>query len=79
MRKPGVVEKCILCHHRTTAGEPPACVEACPAGARIFGDQNETGSAIAKALKQHKAVRLKEEAGTGPNVFYVRSYNDPTA
>ena len=78
VRMGGVVEKCILCHHRTTAGELPYCVEACPAGARIFGDQNDPNSGIAKALAAHKATRLKEEKGTKPNVFYIRSYNDPT-
>ncbi|MBE0501836.1 MAG: 4Fe-4S dicluster domain-containing protein [Desulfuromonadales bacterium] len=77
VRKAGVVEKCILCQHRTTAGELPACVEACPASARIFGDQNDPNSNIAMALKKHKATRLKVEEGTDPNVYYIRSYNDP--
>jgi len=79
VRKAGVVEKCILCHHRTTVGEQPACVEACPASARIFGDQNDPTSTIAQTLKQRKASRLKEQEGTEPNVFYVRSYDDPKA
>lgn len=78
VRASGVVEKCILCHHRTSAGLQPACVEACPASARIFGDQNDPQSKIALTLKKHKATRLKETEGTEPNVFYVRSYNDPT-
>ncbi len=81
VRAAGVVEKCILCHHRTTAGLQPACVDACPANARIFGDLNDPASDISKALKTNgKTVkRLKEDEGTEPNVFYVRSYNDPTA
>lgn len=79
VRESGVVEKCIFCHHRVTAGLQPACVEACPAGARIFGDQNDAGSSISKALKSHaKSVRrLKEEEGTSPNVYYIRSYDNP--
>lgn len=77
VRKSGVVEKCILCHHRTTAGELPACVEACPANARIFGDLNDPASAIAQALKKHKATRLKEKEGTDPNVYYIRNYSNP--
>ncbi len=77
VRKAGVVEKCILCHHRTTNGLLPACVDACPANARMFGDLNDPISAIAKALKQHKSTRLKVDEGTDPNVYYIRSYNDP--
>ncbi len=77
VRISGVVEKCIFCHHRTMAGELPTCVETCPASARIFGDLNDPNSGGAKALAAHKATRLKEEEGTDPNVFYIRSYNDP--
>lgn len=77
VRKAGVVEKCILCHHRTTHGLQPACVDVCPADARIFGDLNDPNSAIAHALKKHKSTRLKVEEGTDPNVYYIRSYNDP--
>lgn len=74
IRRAGVVEKCILCHHRTTNGKAPACVEACPAKARIFGDQNDATAEIAQVLKKEKAVRLKEKEGTEPNVFYVRQF-----
>ncbi len=78
VRRAGVVEKCILCHHRITHGLLPACVDACPAKARIFGDLNDPQSEISQALKKHKAFRHKEEAGTEPNVYYIRSYDDPT-
>ena len=78
VRRSDVVEKCTFCHHLTTAGQLPACVEACPADARIFGDLNDPKSKIAQALTSHKATRLKEEEGTDPSVFYIRSYNDPT-
>lgn len=78
VRADGVVEKCILCHHRTTNGLQPACVEACPASARIFGDLNDPNSAIGQLLKKHKAFRLKEDEGTEPSVYYIRSYEDPT-
>lgn len=75
VRKAGVVEKCILCHHRTTNGLMPACVDTCPARARIFGDQNDPNSEISQTLKKFKSVRLKEEEKTSPNVYYVRSFN----
>jgi Fe-S-cluster-containing dehydrogenase component len=75
IRKAGVVEKCTFCYHRTTNGLQPACVEACPAEARIFGDQDDPNSRIAKVLKTHKSFRLKEEAGTRPNVHYIGKYS----
>lgn len=74
IRRPGVVEKCILCHHRTTHGLQPACVEVCPSQARIFGDQGDPKSEIALSLAKHQAVRLKESEGTEPNVFYIRRF-----
>jgi len=74
IRRDGVVEKCIFCHHRITNGLEPACVVACPAKARIFGDQQDLNSEIAQILKKEKAVRLKEEEGTEANVFYVRKF-----
>ena len=78
VRNMGIIEKCTFCYHRTIVGELPACVEACPSDARIFGDQNDPNSVIAKILAVHKATRLKEEEETEPNVYYIRSYNDPT-
>lgn len=74
VRKDGVVEKCILCHHRTTNGLQPTCVDACPSGARVFGDQNDPNSALSQVLKKYKATRLKEEEKTNPNVYYVRNF-----
>jgi len=78
VRKAGIIEKCTFCYHRVVNGEQPACVEACPSDARIFGDKNDPGSAIAKTLAAHKSTRLKEDKGTEPNVHYIRSYADPT-
>ncbi|HEY5896553.1 MAG TPA: 4Fe-4S dicluster domain-containing protein [Burkholderiales bacterium] len=75
LRKDGVVEKCTLCYHRVSKGQQPACVEACPAKARLFGDQDDPGSEIAKVLKAKKVFRLKENRGTKPNVYYVGKYS----
>jgi Fe-S-cluster-containing dehydrogenase component len=75
IRKAGVVEKCTFCYHRTTHGLQPACVEACPSKARIFGDQDDSKSQIAQVLKTQKSFRLKEEAGTRPNVHYIGKYS----
>jgi len=35
------VRKCILCYERIEQGGQPACTEACPTGATIFGDRDE--------------------------------------
>jgi Fe-S-cluster-containing dehydrogenase component len=75
IRRPGVIEKCTFCYQRISHGLEPACVEACPAKARIFGDQDDPNSEISKVLKANKSFRLKEEAGTKPNVHYIGKYS----
>lgn len=75
VRKAGVVEKCTFCYHRTSNGMQPACVEVCPSKARIFGDQDDANSEIAKVLKAQKSFRLQEDKGTRPNVHYVGKYS----
>lgn len=35
------VQKCQMCHGRVVAGGKPACVDACPAEAMIFGERSE--------------------------------------
>jgi Fe-S-cluster-containing dehydrogenase component len=75
LRKAGVVEKCTFCYHRTSNGLPPACVEVCPAKARIFGDQDDPASEISRVLKANRSFRLKEEKRTRPNVHYIGKYS----
>ena len=70
MRKKGVMEKCTFCIQRTRTGKNPACVEACPTGARIFGNLLDPNSEIRWVLANKKVFRLKEELGTEPKFWY---------
>ena len=73
-RRKGVVEKCIFCEHRVKKGELPYCVVSCPAKARTFGDLNDKKSEASELLKKYKPFRLKVEAKTEPNVYYIRNF-----
>lgn len=83
-RRPrGVVEKCSFCSHRIdaayakglTPGEhievTPACVNACPVGARTFGDMNNPDSTISHILNENATLQLREELGTNGSVYYI--------
>lgn len=70
LRKQGVTEKCTFCIQRTRQGKNPACVEACPTGARIFGNLLDPNSDIRWVLKNKKVFRLKEDLGTEPKFWY---------
>lgn len=83
-RRPrGVMEKCTFCEHRIDDGlergltpgvdeaATPACVVACPTGARVFGDLNDPESPISQALEVCKTpIRLREDLSTSPKVYY---------
>ena len=70
-RTKGVVEKCNFCAERLADGQLPACVEACPEKALIFGDLHDENSPVRQALRSRYAVQRKPELGTGPSVFYL--------
>jgi len=66
----GVVEKCHFCLQRTRKGRQPACEEACPTGARVFGNLLDPNSEIRFILANKTVFRLKEELGTEPKFWY---------
>ncbi len=83
-RRPrGVVEKCTFCIHRIDAGlaqglmpgvdeaATPACVNICPVTARWFGDINDPNSEVAQIINNTPTLRLREDLGTDPNVYYI--------
>lgn len=69
-RPKGVMEKCTFCLHRTREGLNPACLEACPTGARKFGNILDKTSTVYKILQSKRVFVLKEELGTVPSFFY---------
>jgi molybdopterin-containing oxidoreductase family iron-sulfur binding subunit len=69
-RKKGVVEKCTFCIHRTRQGRLPACAEACPTGARVFGNLLDPNSEIRWVLEHKRIFRLKEDLKTEPRFWY---------
>jgi Fe-S-cluster-containing dehydrogenase component len=69
-RKKGVVEKCTFCIQRVRAGRYPACVEACPVGARKFGNLLDPESEIRYIIDHKRVLILKEELNTMPKFFY---------
>ena len=70
MRKKGAMEKCTFCIQRSRNGRLPACVEACPTGARVFGNLLDPDSEIRYVLENKKVFRLKEDLGTEPKFWY---------
>jgi Fe-S-cluster-containing dehydrogenase component len=70
IRPQGVMEKCTFCLHRTRNGRLPACLEACPTGARVFGDLNDPASEVRYVLENKRVFVLKEELGLKPQFFY---------
>jgi molybdopterin-containing oxidoreductase family iron-sulfur binding subunit len=68
-RPVGVVEKCTFCMQRTREqpGRYPACVEACPVGARKFGNLLDPQDEIRQVLEHKRVFILKQELSTRRN------------
>ena len=47
-----------------------ACAEACPTGARVFGNVLDPSSEIRWVLENKRIFRLKEELKTEPRFWY---------
>ena len=75
----GNVRKCTFCLHLQDeqgeydrdGGRWPACAKTCPGHAIIFGDLDDPDSEAATILRERNAVRIKEELGTEPSVYYL--------
>lgn len=86
VRAKGVIEKCSFCVQRiqekklTAKNEgrqlqdgelQPACQQACPADAIVFGDLNDPNSKVSKMMKDPRNYHLLEELHTLPSVGYL--------
>jgi formate dehydrogenase iron-sulfur subunit len=62
----GVMFKCDMCEDRISAGEKPACVEACPKNAVIFGKKEDIYAEAEKraAVMKGYIYGIKENGGT---------------
>ena len=75
----GNVRKCTFCLHLQdaegkydkAAGRWPACAKTCTGHAIHFGDFNDPNSEVSRLLRERTPIRLKEELGTEPNVWYL--------
>jgi len=85
-RMRGVVEKCNFCHGRLHLAKAkaalqgkqdidpadyiPACAEACPAKAIVFGDLADESSQVAQLSRAKDTFRFLSRLGTEPKVFF---------
>ena len=82
----GVMKKCTLCIDRIyndnlpEADRVPACVAACPTGARHFGDLGDSDSAVSQLVRERGGVDLMPELGYAPTNKYLppRTRSDRT-
>ena len=67
----GVSTKCDFCKERIPKGDLPACVKACPANARTFGDLDDPQSEAVQLIKKGRGQPLHPELGNEPKVYYL--------
>ena len=64
-------DKCTLCYHRITRGLKPACVHACPVGARQLGDLKREGDPVRDIIARERVMLLQPELLTKPACYYL--------
>ena len=91
VREKGVMEKCTFCYQRirfakdqakdegrlVREGEiQPACVQACPAEALVFGNLKDPESRVAQLARNPRRYRVLEHLNTQPSVTYLKSIKE---
>lgn len=59
------------CKALVASGQQPACVQACPASARAFGDLLDPASVVAKRVNAPGYRRAGLDRGTKPNFWVI--------
>jgi molybdopterin-containing oxidoreductase family iron-sulfur binding subunit len=92
VRPRGVMEKCTFCIQRIEDGRiraksegralldgeiRPACAVACPADAIVFGDLNDSKSAVSAADRSNRGYKLLAETGVKPSITYLADISNP--
>jgi len=67
----GVMYKCDLCYHRIMSGREPACVEACPQKAIIFGEREALRKLARRRAKETGGYLYGELENGGTSTFYI--------
>lgn len=67
----GLIEKCTFCKDDNPFENSTVCANACPTKSIYFGDLEDRGSEISKALSNRKWKKLKKHAGTKPKLYYL--------
>ncbi len=69
------VRKCILCYDRLRQGQQPACTEACPTKATIFGDRDALLTEARRRISEKPNLYLSKVWGEndagGSSVLYL--------
>ena len=67
----GVATKCDFCLDLLEEGKQPACVEACSANARTFGDLDDPDCEASILIRKCRGEVLNPELGNKPKVYYL--------
>ena len=90
VREKGVMEKCTFCIQRIKFAKDrakdekrlvrdgeiiPACVQACPTEALVFGNSKDPNSRVSKLIRNPRRYRVLEYLNTRPSVTYLKEFS----